>query len=262
MHRFYLPPEQASGPELVLTGSEAHHALHVLRIRPGDRVTVLDGRGTQLLCEAREQVGNGLRVVVLDKRSAAPPQYQICLAQAMPKPKAFELIIQKATELGAWRIIPLISARTGPSARSAGTHEKYAKWQRTAIEAIKQSGNPWLPIIEPPLTVSELLARKDRFELELVAALRPDALHPRECFAHFAQAHGRRPTTVRVWIGPEGDFTTDELNAIKAHGAQPISLGPNVLRTETAAIYCLAILSYELNARTDMPVLDVPPGPV
>jgi 16S rRNA (uracil1498-N3)-methyltransferase len=123
---------------------------------------------------------------------------------------------------------------------------RQVKWQAIAIEAIKQCGNPWLPKIETPLTPAAFLARKEQFELPLVASLQDETRHLREYFEAFRQQHDREPGSICVWIGPEGDFTPAEVEAAKSAGASPITLGPLVLRTETAAIYCLSVLNYEL----------------
>ena len=98
------------------------------------------------------------------------------------------------------------------------------------------------------MTIEQYLARKENFDLSLVGSLQKERRHPRECFREFQAKHGRLPQSVGVWIGPEGDFTPEELEAIQAAGALPISLGRLVLRVETAAIYCLSILNYELNS--------------
>ena len=116
------------------------------------------------------------------------------------------------------------------------------------MEAVKQCGSPWLPAIEPPHTIPEVLQSGVNVELPLVAALQDGSRHPREYFASFQNTHGRKPKSVCVWIGPEGDFTPSEYAAIRAAGTQPITLGPLVLRTETAAIYCLSVLNYETSA--------------
>jgi 16S rRNA U1498 N3-methylase RsmE len=170
----------------------------------------------------------------------------------------------------------------------------------SGIEAIKQCGSPWLPLIEPPDAFPEVLARQkrppqpadapralersaavsaaargrepaltnlsspvpseaaageppalrltDQFELPLIASLQPGSRHAREYFQAFQSEHGRRAQSVCVWVGPEGDFTPEEVAQIVAAGAQPISLGRLVLRVETAATYCLAILNHELQA--------------
>ncbi|HEU5397280.1 MAG TPA: RsmE family RNA methyltransferase, partial [Verrucomicrobiae bacterium] len=128
-----------------------------------------------------------------------------------------------------------------------GAGHKRDKWQQVAIEAIKQCGAVWLPQVNEPVKISEFLSRPEPFDLSLVGSLQAERRHPREVFAEFEAANGRRPKTVAVWIGPEGDFAPEELRSIQNAGAHPISLGPLVLRVETAAIYCLSFLNYELN---------------
>jgi 16S rRNA (uracil1498-N3)-methyltransferase len=136
---------------------------------------------------------------------------------------------------------------------------KRDKWQKVAIEAIKQCGAAWLPKVEAPKTIAEVRGQKSEvrsdsvrrsapstFELSLVGSLQKERRHPREVLREFETKHGRLPQSVGVWIGPEGDFTPDELKMIQDSGAQPISLGRLVLRVETAAVYCLSILNYEL----------------
>ncbi|HEV2331055.1 MAG TPA: RsmE family RNA methyltransferase, partial [Verrucomicrobiae bacterium] len=145
--------------------------------------------------------------------------------------------------------------------------DRREKWQRVAIEAIKQCGAAWLPIIEKPATIAEAMSRKPEngrestpgsspsafrlqpsvFDLSLVGSLQTGRRHPRKCFQEFQTRHGRLPRSVAVWIGPEGDFTPGELKAIQAGGALPITLGSLTLRVETAAIYCLSVLNYELS---------------
>ena len=246
-HRFYLPPEQCRAPELMLAGREAHHALHVLRLRPGDRVIVLDGEGQQVLGEIQAHDRDKIRVGIIERRSIPPPACQITLLQALPKGKLIESIIEKATELGALRVVPLLSERVVTRV-SQKRLDKTPRWQLTALEAIKQCGSAWLPKVEPPITPAEFLARKENFDLALLASLQPGAKHPREYFRQFREQHGHLPQSLCVWVGPEGDFTPAEVQAIQAAGTLPITLGPLVLRTETAAIYCLSILSYELQA--------------
>jgi 16S rRNA (uracil1498-N3)-methyltransferase len=248
MHRFFLPPEQCSGQTLLLTDSEARHAAQVLRLRPGERVTVLNGNGQEFLCEARDSQRGRVCLSVLERHAIPPLPCQITLLQALPKGQIIESIIQKAAELGASQIVPLLTERvvTHLSAREAP--RKAEKWQRIAIEAIKQCGLAWLPKVHPPLTLQEWLARRESFELPLLASLQPGSLHPRTYFERFHAKHGRNPQTACVWVGPEGDFTPAETDAIKGAGNLPITLGPRILRTETAATYCLSVLNYELQA--------------
>jgi 16S rRNA (uracil1498-N3)-methyltransferase len=125
---------------------------------------------------------------------------------------------------------------------------KAEKWRLVAREAVKQCGSAWLPEVEPPITPDQFLARKENIELPLIASLESGSRPAREYFRAFQTERGRLPGSVCVWIGPEGDFTPAETEAIKSRGAQPITLGRLVLRTETAAIYCLSILNCELQS--------------
>jgi 16S rRNA (uracil1498-N3)-methyltransferase len=244
MRRFYLPPESCKGDELFLTGSEAHHALHVVRVRRGQSLTVLDGAGHEFLCDVQQSDRDKIRLCVRERKTATPLPCRITLLQAVPKGKLFEAIVQKATELGAARIVPLMSERVLVHLNKNEAARKAAKWQLVAVEAIKQCGATWLPQVEIPTTPGQFLARKEHFDLALVGSLQPDAKHPQIYFHVPSQ-----PKSAAIWVGPEGDFTPAELEAIKASGAHPITLGPLVLRTETAAIYCLAVLNYEINSK-------------
>jgi 16S rRNA (uracil1498-N3)-methyltransferase len=124
--------------------------------------------------------------------------------------------------------------------------KKRDKWQLVAVEAIKQCGAAWLPKIEPPLAMEIFLERREKFDLSLVGSLQKERRHPREVLREFESKQNRLPQNIAVWIGPEGDFTATELAAIQNSGALPVSLGRLVLRVETAAIYCLSFLNYEL----------------
>ncbi len=248
MHRFYLTPEQCGRLPLALTDREAHHALDVLRLRRGERVTVLDGAGHEILCETRE---TGRKKVVLDtieKRFIAHSPGNVTLAQAIPKGKRMDEVIQKATELGVARVVPLLAGRVAIQLDESAAREKAGKWRQTAIEAIKQCGQPWLPQVEVPLGLKTFLARGEVFDLALAGSLEGDGRHPRQYFDAFAAGNGRPPRTICIWIGPEGDFTKDEMDAIRQSGARPVSLGPLILRTDTAALCALAVVNYELQA--------------
>jgi len=248
MHRFYLPPAPGQDAVLTLDGREAHHGLRVLRLEPGERVTVLDGAGHESVCAVHQCSRSEVQLVVLEKKSVPPKPWQITLLQAIPKGRTFEDIIQKAVELGVARIVPLLSERVVTQLEEKSALDKAGKWRRVAIEAIKQCGSTWLPQIEAPLSPKSFLARGEKFDLPLIASLHGERRHARACFAAYLAKHGRPPQSVSVWIGPEGDFTPEEVRAVLAAGAWPISLGDLVLRVETAAIYSLSILQHELQS--------------
>jgi len=230
MHRFHLPPERCRGDSLQLDGREAHHAVQVLRVQRGEEVTVLDGAGTTFLCEVESATKHSVTLVVQERKASPAPSCAITLFVAIPKGKIIEDIIEKAVELGAQRIVPLLTERVVTHLDNASAEQKREKWQQVAVEAIKQCGAAWLP------------------KLSLVGSLQTERRHPRVWLEEFQRQHGRLPQSAGVWIGPEGDFTLAELQAIEATGAKPITLGSLTLRVETAAIYCLSFLNYELSA--------------
>jgi 16S rRNA (uracil1498-N3)-methyltransferase len=247
MHRFYLPSSNCQGATLTLTDREAHHAAQVLRVRSGESVVVLDGAGYEFFCEVGDVSKKIVLLNVRQKSFTAPLPYKITLLQAIPKGKIFESIIQKATELGVARIVPVLSERVITHLDEESSADKLEKWRLTTIEAIKQCGQPWLPQTDPPLTPKAFLERHEKFDLSLIGSLQNDSRHPREYFETFVAENRRRPQSICIWVGPEGDFTLPEIETIKSAGVFPITLGRLVLRCETAAIYCLSVLNYELN---------------
>jgi 16S rRNA (uracil1498-N3)-methyltransferase len=248
MHRFYIEPERSGDSLIELSEREAHHATHVLRLQPKDRVVALNGQGAELLCHI-EEIGKKRVTLRVYQRNAVPPlPYRLTLVQAIPKGKTMETIVQKATELGAWRVVPILADRTVAHIDKEKTETKIEKWNWISVDSIKQCGSAWIPHISEPITPTQYLANPERCELNLIATLQPDAKHPRTYLQDFQQEKGRRPKSVAVWVGPEGDFTPAEINTVRSAGALPITLGQLVLRSETAAFYCLSVLNYELQA--------------
>ena len=191
----------------------------------------------------------GVRLRILQENRTPPLRARIALGQAIPKGKNMDLIVQKAVEIGAAEIFPLLSERTIVQLDRASAAPKQTKWQTIAIEAAKQCGQNWVPEIHPPRSPNAFFATRiqSSYELRLVGSLQPGALHLKRILADYAQAHkGARPASVLMLVGPEGDFTPAELALARSHECLPITLGPIILRVETAAIYCLSVLSYEL----------------
>jgi len=243
MHRFYIPPDTWNLDALTLDESESHHAIDVLRMNPGDKAVVFNGRGIEATAEIASITRKSITLRKLLHAKSPPLACHITLAQAVPKGKAMDLIVQKAVELGASAISPLLSERTILQVEDDSAARKQQKWQAVAIEAAKQCGQNWLPAVHLPVTPKEFFARAAKFDLMLIASLQPDAMHLKKLLA---EAAGKTPKSVLVLVGPEGDFTPAEIALAKSHGCRPITLGPIVLRTETAAIYTLSVLSYEL----------------
>ncbi len=250
MHRFHLQPE--SWETSALPPSESHHCVNVLRLGVGERVTVFDGAGREasgkiVTADARRV---GLKLSAATK--SPPPPCAITLAQAVPKGKNMDLIVQKAVELGAAAIAPILSDRTVVQLDAADLEKKRAKWREVALEACKQCGQNRLPDVAAPCAPKEFLERADRSDLMLIASLQPDARPIKAVIAEFVSQHSRAPRSATVLVGPEGDFTPAEFALAKSCGCIPITLGPIILRTETAAIYCLSVLAHELFAPTKL----------
>src|SRR5438477_6341842 len=152
MPRFYLPPNQCQGSTLFLAGREAHHALHVLRLQHRQRVAVVDGAGGEFICEVQSFDRDKIKLAALEKRSIPAPPHQITLLQALPKGKLFESIVQKATELGVFRIVPLLSERViAAQLDQKGIQQKAEKGPLVAMEPLKNGGSAWVQESELPL---------------------------------------------------------------------------------------------------------------
>ena len=238
MARFHLPPGDWQ-EKPALTGDEARHLSQVLRMKPGDPVIVFDGHGrraaAEILSVSRDRVPLKLGEI-LPSRAPLPA---ITLAQAIPKGKNMDLIVQKSIELGIAAIQPLVTRYTVVQPGDG----KSEKWRRNALEACKQCGQDTLPAIAEPLAFDRWIATQaDAPGLKLIASLDPGARPLRTVLRE-------NPATAAatMLVGPEGDFSAEETTAALAAGFLPISLGSIVLRVETATLFCLSALRYEFD---------------
>jgi 16S rRNA (uracil1498-N3)-methyltransferase len=246
MHRFYISPENWNPDAPALTGSEAHHARDVLRMKPAEKLVLFNGRGREITAEIVDLSGTGIQLRKLHEAETPALRSRIILGQAIPKGRNMDLIVQKAVEIGAAEIAPIISDRSVVQVDLESAAQKHAKWQQIAIEAAKQCGQNWLPQVHVPRRLGDFFLASPTFDLRLIGSLQPDAQHLKEILADYSNEHRHLPGSVLMLIGPEGDFTPAELALARHHGCRPITLGPIILRVETAAIYCLSVLSYEL----------------
>ncbi len=235
MHRFYLPPA-AWTESPFLEGDESKHLAQVLRIQPEKWITVFDGQGNR--AEAKVLSVSKQRVdLMLDlAESRETPLPKITLAQAIPKGKNMDWIVQKAVELGVSKIQPLLTRNT---IASPGDN-KADKWRRTALEACKQCGQDTIPMIEDPVSFDQWLAGRKPTELELIASLADDPQNFREALASHPDLE-----SITIAIGPEGDFSPEEMTAALSAGFIPVTLGDLVLRVETATMFCLSAIRFQ-----------------
>ena len=233
INRYYLPADQ--WPTLLLTGDEAHHCVRVLRQKVGDLIVVFDGRGKSLQCQIVSADKNQVSLKQDGEIEVQPRGLSLHLCQAIPKAGNMELIVQKAVELGVASVQPLMTENTVAKADD----KKLQKWQRIALEACKQCGQNWLPEVKPVLHFNDWVGDREVSDIEIVAALDPRSEEVKSVLARLGQV-----ASASLLVGPEGDFSQSEYDAVIGSGYQPISLGEIVLRVETATLYCLSVLRY------------------
>lgn len=236
--RFHLPTAQWAGPHLTLSGDEAQHCSRVMRKQPGDTIEIFDGAGRVAICEITHVSKSEVQAKIISESRVEPFQTAIHLLPALIKAEPFEWLLEKAVELGAASIQPVITERTVIHLDATQIEKKLAKWRRHMIESAKQCHTPFVPELKAP--VAFVAGLKLDADFKLIPALSEQTRTLKQVLP------SAKPTNVAVLIGPEGDFTPEEESQGFASGFVPITLGPLVLRAETAAIATLAILGHEL----------------
>lgn len=259
--RAFCQPAEPAPAEIRLSPEESHHLVAVNRCGRGDPVVAFDGHGREWLTECVDPARGGTVLRVRSARPAATRRFALTLAQALPKGATMDDIVRQATEIGAARIVPLVSERTQVHLDGERADKKVEKWRTTAIEAAKQCGNPWLPEIAPVTRLEDFLKSpsastaakgvplaSDAHPLKLVASLHAGTTTLRKALGAYVAKHGHPPHAATWLVGPEGDFSPAEMTASITTGFVPVTLGPLVLRSDTAAIYALSILNNELGS--------------
>ena len=242
MHTFYVPPPQIHGHTAVISDSEHHHLRNVLRITPGANVRIIDGQGNVYIAEVlgTGTKGSSSEARILNHECHPSVSPSITLFQALPKNDKMELILQKTTEIGVTRIVPLQTEH----ALQKPSPNRSERWHRVLISATKQCKRAWLPELCAPQSFQESLTQLDHFSLRLF--LNPDpnqASHTQHIRGVLQKAS--QPTTIALFVGPEGGFSDMEAITAIEKGCIPVTLGRNILRTETAAIVAVAATAYE-----------------
>lgn len=236
--RFHLPASDWTTPHLTLTGDEAQHCSRVMRKQPGDIIEIFDGAGRVAVSEITHVTKSTVQARINSEIRTAPFQCSVHLLPALIKAEPFEWLLEKAVELGAASIQPVITERTVIHLDAAQTEKKLAKWRRHMIESAKQCHTPFVPELHAPIAFAASL--KFQTDFKLIPALSEHTRTLKQALP------ASKPSSVTVLIGPEGDFTAAEEAQAFAAGFMPVTLGPLVLRAETAAIATLAILGHEL----------------
>jgi 16S rRNA (uracil1498-N3)-methyltransferase len=249
VHRCLVDSTQWDAPEIRLPPDGERHLLRVLRVRPGDTVSIFDGRGREALAQVVSVAGSSRGSGVFVKRltdaqaPAAGPACRLTLIQALPKGSRMDWIVEKAVELGAWAIWPVLTERVVQRPAADQRAGRAQRWQRIANSAARQCATAWVPEVRPVQDLGAALDACGAFDLFLVGSLADGARPLREVLA---AASGRAARNAALLIGPEGDLTEDEHRRAAGAGAVPVSFGALVLRVETAALFGLSVLAYEL----------------
>lgn len=242
MKRYFHPKPESR----VLDEAESHHCSHVMRQKEGDFLTVFNGKGLELKAKITKIDKKAVAYEPITQNQIPAPAHRLCLAQALTKNKAMDLIIQKATELGVSHIVPLASDRSVSQLDGEQAESRIEKWRQIAIEAAKQSGQNWLPEFAPVQRVKPYVASLKPAPVKLIASLQPEAKPLKQTLRESLEEKGPEAEII-LMIGPEGDFTPAEIGEARATGFLPVSLGEIVLRSETAAIFTLSSIIYELS---------------
>lgn len=238
--RFYVPGRFRERQTVVIEGREARHIGQVLRMKPGDILLLLDGLGSEYQGEIKEVSAGRVIVTVLAREESSPePPVRVVLAQGIPRGDKLEFIIQKGTELGLARLVPLLTPRSVVRPDREWEKNRAARWERVAAEAAKQCRRSVLPKIDSVHSLEQALRMIPQSALAIIPWEGEGEVWLKDLL------RGERASEVWVFIGPEGGWEQREVELAREAGVIPVTLGPRILRTETAALTLLSILMYE-----------------
>lgn len=239
MHRLYSPSQNILSGKIVLDNiKQVHHAKDVLRLKIKEKVIIFDDQGIEYCCILEKILPQGLTFTIQEKNTSSPKpeKIKITVACAIPKASHMDEIIDKLTQLGVEKVIPMETERVIIKLDRHKKVLRQERWKKIALNASLQSQRNSVPLIEPIRGIKEILSNTQSFDLKLIPALFGERKLLKEVFIK------SKPKNILVLIGPEGDFTEDELNLAKSKGCLPVSLGDLVLRVETAAVATISFI--------------------
>lgn len=239
--RVFIDPENREDGHVQITGAAARHLTRVLRLGPGAELVALDGKGGAFRTRIEKETRDGVSAVIEERIPATgEPGVKITLVQGLPKADKMDYVVQKATEIGVSRIIPLASERAVVRTGGERADKKRERWRRIAVSAAEQAFRAIVPEILPVMTLGEVLETVPAGAL-LLFPWEEEKRTPLRAVLRAQPA----VSDVYIFIGPEGGFTEDEAEAARARGAHCVTLGPRLLRTETAGPVVAALVLYE-----------------
>ncbi len=235
--RFFIQPEDIAGNTATLQGEEAHHLHTVLRLKTGEKITLFDGSGHRYEAQLTAIRKKTAEAQIVDVRLDPEPRVQLHLGQGLLKGQKMDLVLQKATELGIAQCIPFTSQFSVAQAKAANKKER---WERIIIEACKQCNRSRPLAMQPANSFNSVLKTPElESALKLIFWEEEDTIGLKQTFAT-----SPLPSSIFFLIGPEGGFSTEEINLAKQAGFQSVTLGDLTLRAETAAVSAMAILQF------------------
>ncbi|MFW5972096.1 MAG: 16S rRNA (uracil(1498)-N(3))-methyltransferase [Bacillota bacterium] len=243
MHRFFIKENVINGKVVKIMGSDFNHISHSLRMQSGDKFIVNSGDGLDHLVEIQE-ISNDVVIaeIIKSQKNSNEPDISITLAQAIPKKSNMDLIVQKCTEIGINSIIPIETSRTIVKLNGKKLERRIYRWQKIAEEAAKQSRRGKIPLIDDLYDLRKLHTRFEEYNLVLVLWEDEESIGIRE---RLQQNNDLEKMKILIIIGPEGGFSVDEIDYIKDKGGFSVTLGPRILRTETAGFVALTSILYQ-----------------
>ena len=239
MRRFYSESISENDGLVTLRGDEARHISTVLRMRPGDSVLLIDGKGSEYVSEiVSVSDGEAVLKIIENRLSSAEPDIKVTLFQCLPKQGKMEVIIQKCVELGIFEIVPTVSKRC--VLKLEGKDNKLVRWNKVAQEASKQCGRAFVPKVTQPVRLSAI--DLNAYDAVILAYENEDTLTLKDALKRIGNVG-----SAALIIGPEGGFESGEAEELIVKGAVSVSLGKRILRTETAGMAALAQIMYEFD---------------
>lgn len=243
--RFYAPPTAFSSDraDVTLEADEARHLRDVLRLKPGDEIHVFDGLGREFQCEIIESDKNSAKLRIISETTPARSESRLALtlAVALLKGEKFDLVTQKVTELGATRIVPVMTKLADIRLRDANDADKRVqRWQRIALEAAKQSGRALVPEVSKPVPFASLIAGSDvPVQAKVMFSERGG-----QSFSDFKINLTESSQSIIALVGSEGGWTDEEISLARANDWSIVTLSGRTLRAETAAITATVLLQH------------------
>lgn len=238
MHRFYVNPENIHANTLYITNGQVHHLKDVMRVKQGNKIIALDGKGKEYTGIVTSISSGQIEVKISKIKQMKEKKYHIHLVQSIPKKDVMDSIIQKATELGVDEITPIISAHT--IVKIKDDTKKIERWNRIVIESVKQCNRMDTPLINPIKSFKQVLDTLQEDTLCIIASTSGKRQLVKQAL------HNNTHNNITILIGPEGDFTPEEVETAIDKGCVPVSLGDIVLRCDTAAMLLIGLVSHEL----------------